>query len=76
MLVGKAPFASPDYINDPWLAKRIIESNIINHKVSFPNGLSSDTKDLIRRLLNPDPKQRPSIKEVLGHSFLKEEKIL
>ncbi len=76
MLVGKAPFASPDYINDPRLAKRIIESNIINHKVSFPNGLSSDPKDLIRRLLNPDPKQRPSIKEVLGHPFLKEEKIL
>lgn len=74
MLMGKAPFASPDYINDSRLAKRIIESNILNHKISFPLNVNSEAKDLIRRLLNPEPKQRPTIKEVLSHPFLKEEK--
>lgn len=56
MLVGKAPFASPEYINDSRLAKRIIESNILNHKVSFPVSINTEAKDLIRRLLNPEPK--------------------
>lgn len=74
MLIGKAPFASPEYINDSRLAKRIIESNILNHKVSFPVSINTEAKDLIRRLLNPEPKQRPNIKEVLSHPFLKEEK--
>jgi hypothetical protein len=40
MLIGKAPFASPEHIQDPRLAKRIIESNIVNLKVSFPDNLS------------------------------------
>lgn len=74
ILVGKAPFASPDYINDARLAKRIIESNILNHKISFPSNINLEAKDLIRKMLNPEPKLRPSIKEVLSHSFLFEEK--
>jgi serine/threonine protein kinase len=61
MLIGKAPFASPDHIQDARLAKRIIESNIVNLKVSFPDHLSYAALDLIRRLLNPDPSRRPSI---------------
>jgi serine/threonine protein kinase len=47
MLVGKAPFASPDHIQDPRLAKRIIESNIVNLKISFPEFLSQSARDLI-----------------------------
>ena len=48
MLVGKAPFSSPDHIKDPRLAKKIIESNIVNLKVSFPESLSSKASELIR----------------------------
>lgn len=59
MLTSKAPFASPEYINDTRLAKRIIESNILNHKINFPSNLNSDAKDLIKKLLNPNPDSRP-----------------
>jgi hypothetical protein len=61
MLVGKAPFSSPENISDSRLAKWIIESNIVNHKISFPSNISSFAIDLITQLLNPDPKRRPWI---------------
>ncbi len=74
MLIGKAPFASPEYINDSRLAKRIIESNILNHKINFPSTLNADAKDLIKKLLNPNPSLWPTIKDIQNHPFMKEEK--
>ncbi|ORX60447.1 Pkinase-domain-containing protein [Hesseltinella vesiculosa] len=61
LLVGKHPFR----IRDSKELFRYI-------KYTFPEGLSlsSDVKDLIAKILVPNPDERPTIPEVLQHPFI------
>ena len=62
LLVGKAPFSSPIDL-DAYSVD--IEWNILKKNPSFPKQLSNEAKDLVKSLLQKDPKDRPTIAEVL-----------
>ena len=67
MLCGYLPFEDK---NNDILLNKILECN-----VEFPEFLSEESKDLIKRILIPDPDKRISIKEIKNHIFyLKGEK--
>jgi serine/threonine protein kinase len=64
LLVGKPPFQKSD-------VKEIYRS-IKTNSYHFPEeGVSPEAKDLIQRLLDPEPEKRPKIEEIYASPFLK-----
>ena len=61
MLCGYLPFEGED--------NNILFQNILNCDPDFPPFLSDLSKDIILRILNPDPKHRISIEDIKRHSF-------
>ena len=61
MLCGFLPFDHKD--NDKLFMK------ILECKIQYPKGLSSEAKDLIRKILVPDPMKRITIGEIKKHPF-------
>mmetsp|Transcript_32968 Transcript_32968/g.40788 ORF Transcript_32968/g.40788 Transcript_32968/m.40788 type:complete len:242 (+) Transcript_32968:2255-2980(+) len=61
MLVGIPPFYN-DNIN-------ILYKNISQGKLKIPNYLSKGSKNILTRMLNRDPKKRPSIEQVKSDAF-------
>ena len=64
MLIGKPPFET----NDVKLTYRRIKMNAY----SFPEqvNISKEARDLVSEILVSDPKSRPSLDQVLSHSFM------
>ncbi|EFP94382.2 CAMK/CAMKL/KIN4 protein kinase [Puccinia graminis f. sp. tritici CRL 75-36-700-3] len=69
MLAGYLPFdddpSNPDGDNINLLYKYII-----NTPLSFPDWISDEPKDLLLKMLVPDPLKRCSLKDVANHSWL------
>ncbi|KAF3087310.1 Cell cycle serine/threonine-protein kinase cdc5/MSD2 [Orbilia oligospora] len=67
MLIGKPPFQSSDV--------KEIYQKIKVATFSYPNNppqqISHEAKDLIKSLLSPDPRNRPTIDDIADHSFFK-----
>lgn len=63
ILVGSPPFYSDDI-------EELFQS-IKNGKLEIPDNISLDAKDLIKKLMEKDPKKRASIKELKSHPFFK-----
>ncbi|CCF59660.1 hypothetical protein KAFR_0H02510 [Kazachstania africana CBS 2517] len=64
MIYGAMPFDEDDEVKTKW--------KIVNEDPDFTNNISSnDVKDLIKKLLKKDPTERPTIREILKHDFLK-----
>ncbi|KAK6505350.1 Cell cycle serine/threonine-protein kinase cdc5/MSD2 [Arthrobotrys musiformis] len=67
MLIGKPPFQSSDV--------KEIYQKIKVATFSYPNNppqqISPEAKDLIKSLLSPDPRNRPTIDDIADHSFFK-----
>ena len=61
MLCGFLPFDHKD--NDKLFMK------ILECKIQYPKNLSNDAKDLIQKILVPDPKKRITIPEIKKHPF-------
>lgn len=61
-LCGQPPFESTE--------QRSTFQKIKNVKFTFPGHVSSEARDLIRKLLNKDPKQRLSLKDLPNHPFI------
>jgi len=61
MLCGYLPFDGDD--------NQEIFQSIVDGELEFPNFLEDDSIDLLLRLLNPEPKERISIKEIKDHEF-------
>ena len=61
MLCGYLPF---DHKDNDILFKKILECKII-----YPKNLSNESKDLIKKILVPDPKKRITIPEIKNHPF-------
>ena len=61
MLCGYLPF---DHKDNDKLFKKILEC-----KIKYPKNLSSDSKDLIKKILVPNPRKRISIPEIKEHPF-------
>ena len=68
MLCGYLPF---DHKNNNKLFKKILEC-----KITYPKHLSKESKDLIKKILVPNPSERITIAEIKKHPFyLKGKKI-
>ncbi|KAJ1533720.1 hypothetical protein HK405_000364, partial [Cladochytrium tenue] len=69
MLCGYLPFDddpdNPDSDNINLLYKYILETEL-----EFPDYVSADARDLLRRMLVPDPKHRAKMPEIMGHRWL------
>lgn len=65
LLIGKSPF--------PYGDTKENYSNIRRSRYRYPRDrvqhISPEAKDLIHLILNPDPELRPTIEEILDHSF-------
>ena len=61
MLCGYLPF---DHKDNDKLFKKILQC-----KINYPKNLSSDSKDLIKKILVPNPRKRISIPEIKEHPF-------
>lgn len=64
MLTGTLPFDS----TGDW---RDVIDAVLSGEYTFPKGLSLDAQDLIWRMLQPDPRQRISIRDMWEHRLLK-----
>lgn len=63
MICGTMPFDEEDEPKTKW--------RIINEDPEFSDDIMSpESKDLVKKLLEKDPANRPSVKEILLHSFL------
>ena len=61
MLTGRLPFNE--------LTNKKLYSKILNGKYRIPKNLSEEAKDLIRKILEINPKKRIKIKEIKEHSW-------
>ena len=61
MLCGYLPF---DHKDNDKLFKKILQC-----KINYPKNLSNDSKDLIKKILVPNPRKRISIPEIKEHPF-------
>ncbi|CAG9325376.1 unnamed protein product [Blepharisma stoltei] len=65
MINGKSPFASQTYEET--------YKNIIRGKINFSYSISYQAKDLIKKLLNPNPKRRlANIEDIKNHAFFQD----
>lgn len=71
MLAGYLPFdddpANPDGDNINLLYKYIVTTSL-----TFPEYVTPHARDLLRRILVPDPRKRADLFEVARHSWLNE----
>lgn len=67
LVCGYLPFEDDD--------TAILYKKIMNGEYLIPNFVSSDAKDLIKRILTTDPKKRITIQEIKEHPFYKQIKL-
>jgi serine/threonine protein kinase len=71
VLTGKAPFSPEIKGKTVSQIKQELEFNILNNKVKFPNYMSEQAIDLIKKMLHKNPKSRISCEEALQHDWFK-----
>ena len=64
MVSGRLPFQGDD--------TQMIFQSVLSGKYIIPDNLSPGCKNLIKKILEIDPKKRIGIKEILNHPFIKE----
>lgn len=64
LLIGRPPFETPEV--------KATYKKIRNNSYGFPENIpiSDEAKALITKILNLDPLKRPTLDEILAHSFL------
>jgi len=67
LVTGKHPF----FLNND----RKSMDNIVNVMFTIPNSVSFSCQSLIKSILVSDPKNRPTIKEILNHSWFENVKL-
>ena len=63
LLTGKMPFDHP--------SMRALLASIAAAEYTMPPGLSADAKDLISKMLEPDPSRRCTLRQVAQHPWLR-----
>ena len=71
LLTGKAPFAPNADIKDQKDKQKILEENVINVRINFPNDFPQYAKDLLSKILRKNPNQRISLEDFKQHPWLK-----
>lgn len=64
LLCGSSPFASS--------SQEELFSNIKKHKINWPNDFPHLAKNLINKILKPNPKDRISLEEILSHVWFEQ----
>lgn len=67
MLTGNLPFTV-----EPFNIKALYNKMMKNEMNAIPEHLSKSGEDLLRKLLNPDPSKRISLKEAMEHPWINE----
>ncbi|XP_045196682.2 hormonally up-regulated neu tumor-associated kinase homolog isoform X2 [Mercenaria mercenaria] len=67
MLTGNLPFTV-----EPFNIKALHNKMISSQMNPLPEGLSRDCRDIIKKLLNPDPDRRITMDEILKHPWVAE----
>jgi serine/threonine protein kinase len=67
MLTGNLPFTV-----EPFNIKALYNKMMKNEMNAIPEHLSKNGEDLLRKLLNPDPSKRISLKEAMDHPWINE----
>ncbi|XP_052242550.1 hormonally up-regulated neu tumor-associated kinase homolog A-like [Dreissena polymorpha] len=67
MLTGNLPFTV-----EPFNIKILHQKMITGQMNPLPDGTTRDCRDLIKKLLNPDPDRRITMEEVLRHAWIAE----
>lgn len=62
MLLGFLPFDDKD--------SRKILTNMMDYKIRFPNNFTSDLTDLLKKMINLNPAERITLKEIEGHPWI------
>ena len=57
--------------NDEKIAQAILRGGIDFNREPWPR-VSGNAKDLVRRMLDPDPSTRPTARQVLEHPWLRD----
>lgn len=70
LLTGKAPFAPPDKVADQKEKQKILEDNVVNVRLTFPNDFPQTAKDLLLKILRKNPLHRISLEEMKKHPWL------
>jgi len=68
LLTGKSPFQADKNLKNKRLIVRQIEKKILDGAIDFSD-ISSEAKEIIKAMLNPNPELRPSACELLEFSF-------
>lgn len=63
LFLGQYPFQGND--------KNQIEQEILKHRFTFPTHATKDERECFEWILNPNPKQRPTLEEMKTHPFLR-----
>ena len=71
LLHGKPPFSPKDKSKDRRILQKVIEENILSGKIMFDDNISSEAREAIRVMLNPEPKLRPDAKDIFNLEFFK-----
>ena len=64
LIHGISPFAGTSIFH--------IYKNIIKENITFKPNINPNAKALIQKILNTDPKERPTMLEVMNHPYLRE----
>ena len=65
MVHGKTPFYASKGLGDVRVQRKLIEKRILEGHFQVEEGMQVATKRVILAMLHPDPKQRPSARELL-----------
>jgi serine/threonine protein kinase len=71
LLHGCPPFSPKEKPSDSRMMQRIIEKNILGGQIEFDSSVSSEARQVITAVLNPNQTARPSAKELLDFEFFK-----
>jgi aurora kinase len=63
LMVGRPPFKSD--------AQHSMEDNIVHLRINWPSTMNLLARSLITKILKLEPDQRPTLKEILEHQFIK-----
>lgn len=63
LLTGYVPFMGTDF--------KKLNDNIMNLKIQWPKDMNLEAKNLISKILKPDPQDRISLEEMVKHPFFK-----
>lgn len=68
MLAGYLPF-DDDPENPEGDNINLLYKYILSTPLSFPDYVGSDARDLLRRMLVPDPTKRCKVKDIMNHRY-------